>query len=98
MHLQHLDCSCYNPEEALNFTIDSVLVSRFCNDPIAWQPKSHISYYIRAPFIFKERSVLIAKAVSDIDSGDSDNLESHEESLSVDNLTLESKLQLKLDR
>ncbi|KAH0723345.1 hypothetical protein KY289_006389 [Solanum tuberosum] len=72
--------------------------SRFCNDPIAWQPKSHISYYIRAPFIFKERSVLIAKAASDIDSGDSDNLESDEESLSVDNLPLESKLQLKLEQ
>ncbi|TMW90308.1 50S ribosomal protein 5 alpha, chloroplastic [Solanum pennellii] len=72
--------------------------SRFCNDPIALQAKSHISYYIRAPFILKERCVLIAEAASDIDSGDSDNLESDEESLSFDNLPLESKLQLKLEQ
>lgn len=41
---------------------------------------------------------MIAKAASDIDSGDSDNLESDEESFSVDNLPLDSKLQLKLEQ
>ncbi|MCD7472450.1 hypothetical protein HAX54_013685 [Datura stramonium] len=72
--------------------------SRFCNNPIALQPKSHVNCYIQAPFIFKERSALIAKAASDIDSMDSDNPESDEESVSVDNLPLESKLQLKLEQ
>ncbi|XP_055809182.1 50S ribosomal protein 5 alpha, chloroplastic-like [Solanum dulcamara] len=64
--------------------------SRFCNVPIA--------YYIRAPFILKEKSALIAKAASAIDSGDSDNPESDEESAFVDDLPLECKLQLQFEQ
>ncbi|KAK4346117.1 hypothetical protein RND71_036293 [Anisodus tanguticus] len=72
--------------------------SRFCDDHIVLQPKSYVSYYIQSSFIIKERGALIAKAASDIDSVDSDNLESDEESVSIDNLPLESKLQLKLEQ
>ncbi|KAF3626670.1 putative photosystem II core complex proteins psbY, chloroplastic-like [Capsicum annuum] len=70
----------------------------FCNNPIALQTKSYVNYYIQAPFIFKEKSVLFVKVATDVDNGDSNNTESDEESLSLDNLPLESKLQLKLEQ
>ncbi|PHU06179.1 hypothetical protein BC332_27001 [Capsicum chinense] len=73
-------------------------VSRFCNNPIALQTKSYVNYYIQAPFVFKEKSVLFVKVATDVDNGDSNNTESDEESLSLDNLPLESKLQLKLEQ
>lgn len=41
---------------------------------------------------------MFVKVATDVDNGDSNNTESDEESLSLDNLPLESKLQLKLEQ
>ncbi|XP_009804387.2 large ribosomal subunit protein cL37 alpha-like [Nicotiana sylvestris] len=90
--------SSHASSNSSTFAATSYPFFRFCNDPIALQPKSYVNYYIQAPFILKGRSALIAKAATDIDSAGSDNTESDEESKLVGNLPLESKLQLKLEQ
>ncbi|XP_070040426.1 large ribosomal subunit protein cL37 alpha-like [Nicotiana tomentosiformis] len=90
-----------SPTEAYSLTwtqFSDMFLREFCNDPIALQPKSYVNYYIKAQFILKQRSALIAKTATDIDSVGSDNTESDEESVLVGNLPLESKLQLKLEQ
>ncbi|KAL3357349.1 hypothetical protein AABB24_017843 [Solanum stoloniferum] len=78
------------------------LSSRFCNNHITLTPKSYANGNIQAPFIFKRRGALIATAAADIDSVGSDNPEpspeKNEESVPVENLPLESKLQEKLEQ
>ncbi|XP_055809100.1 50S ribosomal protein 5 alpha, chloroplastic-like [Solanum dulcamara] len=78
------------------------LSSRFCNNHITLTPKSYAIGNIRAPFIFKRRDALIAQAAADVDSVGSDNPEpspeKNEESVPVENLPLESKLQQKLEQ
>ncbi|OIS97714.1 PREDICTED: 50S ribosomal protein 5, chloroplastic [Nicotiana attenuata] len=76
--------------------------SRLCNSHITLKLKSYANYHIQAPLIFNKRGALIAKAAADIDSVGSDNPEpapeNNEESVPVENLPLESKLQQKLDQ
>ncbi|KAJ8534124.1 hypothetical protein K7X08_007448 [Anisodus acutangulus] len=71
--------------------------SRFCNNHVTLTTKSYANGNIQAPFIFKKRDALIAKAAADIDGVGSDNPEpspeKNEESVSFENLPLESKLQ-----
>ncbi|XP_060177223.1 large ribosomal subunit protein cL37 [Lycium barbarum] len=71
--------------------------SRFCNNHITLATKSFANGNIQAPLISKKRGALIAKAAADIDSVGSDNPEpspeKNEESVPVENLPLESKLQ-----
>ncbi|KAL0453289.1 UNVERIFIED_CONTAM: 50S ribosomal protein 5 alpha, chloroplastic [Sesamum latifolium] len=82
-----------------------LLVFRFCNKSIALHPKSFVGGRIRAPFVLNSRGALIVKASSDVDGTGSTTPESatpppdsKEESVPVENLPLESKLQLKLEQ
>ncbi|KAM3288469.1 50S ribosomal protein 5 alpha, chloroplastic [Capsicum chacoense] len=76
--------------------------SRFCNNHITLTTKSYGSGNIQAPFVFKRRGALIAKAAADVDGVGSDSPEpspeKNEESVPVENLPLESKLQQKLEQ
>ncbi|CAN4118688.1 unnamed protein product [Withania somnifera] len=78
------------------------LSSRFCNNHTTLTLKSYANSHIQAPFIFKRRAALIAKAAADIDSVGSDtpepSPEKNEESVPIENLPLESKLQEKLEQ
>ncbi|KAI3444259.1 hypothetical protein Pfo_000924 [Paulownia fortunei] len=78
---------------------------RLCHNSIALHPKSYGGGRIRAPFVLSNRGALIVKASSDVDGTDSTAPESptppsdsKEESVPVENLPLESKLQLKLEQ
>ncbi|KAG8372211.1 hypothetical protein BUALT_Bualt12G0042900 [Buddleja alternifolia] len=87
--------------------IKSVLLwfIRFCNKSIVLEPKSYAGCRIRAPFVLNNRGALIVKASSDVDGTGSTapesptpSTDSKEENVPVENLPLESKLQLKLDQ
>ncbi|PIN18865.1 hypothetical protein CDL12_08451 [Handroanthus impetiginosus] len=79
--------------------------SKLCNKSIALHPKSHIGGSIRAPFLPNNQGTLIVKASLDANETDSTTPESppppsdnKEESVPVENLPLESKLQQKLEQ
>ncbi|KAL0359683.1 UNVERIFIED_CONTAM: 50S ribosomal protein 5 alpha, chloroplastic [Sesamum angustifolium] len=78
---------------------------RLCNKSIALHPKSFVGGRLQAPFVLNNRGAFIVKASLDVDGTDSTIPESptppsdsKEESVPVENLPLESKLQLKLDQ
>ncbi|KAL2232936.1 UNVERIFIED_CONTAM: 50S ribosomal protein 5 alpha, chloroplastic [Sesamum indicum] len=82
-----------------------LLVFRLCNKSIALHPKSFVGARIQAPFLLNNRGAFIVKASSDVDGTDSTTPESptppsdsKEESVPIENLPLESKLQLKLEQ
>lgn len=77
-----------------------------CPKSIALHPTSNKGERrIQAPFVLNSRGALIAKATSDIDGTEAATpesptppSESKEEGVSVENLPLESKLQLQLEQ
>ncbi|KAG8367780.1 hypothetical protein BUALT_Bualt16G0108300 [Buddleja alternifolia] len=77
---------------------------RLCNNSIALQPKSHIGCRIRANFVLNNRISFIVKASSDVDGVGSTAAASpnpssdNEKNVPIENLPLESKLQLKLEQ
>ncbi|CAA3008153.1 50S ribosomal protein 5 alpha, chloroplastic-like [Olea europaea var. sylvestris] len=78
---------------------------RSCNNLVCLKPKSNVGYRTLTSFILKERGVLIVKASSDVDGVGSNDpespaspSESNEENVPIENLPLESKLQLKLEQ
>ncbi|CAA3013565.1 50S ribosomal protein 5 alpha, chloroplastic-like [Olea europaea var. sylvestris] len=79
--------------------------SRSCSNSVCFKPKSYVGYRTVTPFILKERGALITKASSDVDGvGSTDPespaspSESNEENVPIENLPLQSKLQLKLEQ
>ncbi|CAI9779597.1 unnamed protein product [Fraxinus pennsylvanica] len=79
--------------------------SRSCSNSVCLRRKSYVGYRTLTPFILKERGTLIFKATSDVDGVGSTDLESpvppsesNEENVPIENLPLESKLQLKLEQ
>lgn len=77
-------------------------MSRLCCNPFGLYPISYDGCRIRAPFVPKQWGALIAKASPDAEAAGPESLvpssESEEENVSVENLPLESKLQLKLEQ
>ncbi|KAI3446536.1 hypothetical protein Pfo_003201 [Paulownia fortunei] len=78
---------------------------RLCNKSIALQPKLYVGCKIQAPFVLNNRGALIVKASSDGDGTGSSapesptpSSDSNVASVPIENLPLESKLQLKLEQ
>ncbi|KAA8517842.1 hypothetical protein F0562_015316 [Nyssa sinensis] len=76
--------------------------SRLHNTSIGLRPKSSNALQIQTPFILKERGAVIVRASSGVDGtgldGGEPSSESEEENVPIENLPLESKLQLKLEQ
>ncbi|KAK6120436.1 hypothetical protein DH2020_045830 [Rehmannia glutinosa] len=79
--------------------------SRLCHKSISLHPKAYVGGKIQAPFVLNNRGPLIVKASSGVDGTDSTAPEaptppsdSKEESVPVENLPLESKVQLNLEQ
>ncbi|XAR57506.1 hypothetical protein NMG60_11025671 [Bertholletia excelsa] len=76
--------------------------SRKLKGSIGPYPKSFNGLQIHTPFYPKERGLMVVKASSDIDGTGPDSadppLESEDEDGPIENLPLESKLQLKLEQ
>ncbi|XP_073305492.1 large ribosomal subunit protein cL37 alpha-like [Primulina huaijiensis] len=77
----------------------------FClgNNFIAKHPKPSVGYTIRASLVSKNRDALIVKASSDVDgtgasAPDSPTHSDTNETVPVENLPLESKIQMNLER
>ncbi|CAI9779572.1 unnamed protein product [Fraxinus pennsylvanica] len=80
-------------------------LSRSCNHLACLKPKLDVGYRTLTPFILKRRGSLIVKVSSDVDGvGSTDRespappSESNEENVPIENIPLESKLQLKLEQ
>ncbi|KAL2464543.1 50S ribosomal protein 5 alpha [Forsythia ovata] len=93
------------PSSSTALPITAHTFSSSCNNSVFLKPKSYVGYRILTPFILKERGALIVKASSDVDGvGSTDPKspappsESNEENVPIENLPLESKLQLKLEQ
>ncbi|XP_073157549.1 large ribosomal subunit protein cL37 [Henckelia pumila] len=73
------------------------------NNFIAKHPKPSVGYTIRAPLVSKNRGLLIVKASSDVDGTESSAPDSptpsdKNETVPVENLPLESKVQMNLEQ
>ncbi|KAL3841123.1 hypothetical protein ACJIZ3_025714 [Penstemon smallii] len=79
---------------------------RLCNNSIALHPRSYVGSRIRAPFVLKNRGAFIVKASADIDGAETTApdppiltpSDPKVENVSVENLPLESKLQIKTEQ
>ncbi|CDP14336.1 unnamed protein product [Coffea canephora] len=85
---------------SLTFALTSFPLSRLCNNPLAAYPKPYVACSIQPPFLQKERRAPLAKASAEGANSDGPELpsESEEEDVPIQNLPLESKLQLKLEQ